>query len=301
MYRISRLLSPLALAFCFVAASTPAGAKDDPARLVVFGDSLSDSGGNPAPSPPYFEGRWSNGYTWADDLAPHFGLGGSLTPSSIPGGTNYARAAARVTGTDGVVDQISAYLQDVQWKADKHALYLVFIGGNDVRDALVGALTNPQFDPNTFLDRRLATLGVALTALSARGGRHIAVLGLPDLAHLPGLPPPAAPFAAFLSQRFNAGLARIVGQLEEQEGDASLIDVAALFNAILADAVVGGPKFGITNTTGTCLTFAGNVPIQCSSPDTYLFWDSIHPTARVHDLLATYVVNALDREGDGGR
>jgi phospholipase/lecithinase/hemolysin len=295
MYRIVRLLTAFVLT-AFLAA--PVLASDDRPRLIVFGDSLSDSGNNPAPSPPYFEGRWSNGFTWADDLAPRFGIGTSLVPSSVPGGTNYARAGARVTGTDGIVDQIAAYLQDVNLKADRHATYLVFIGGNDIREALTGALTIPGFNPVALIDRRLATLGLVLSGLSARGARDIVVLGLPDLSHLPGLPPQAIPLASALSQRFNAGLAQIVSLVDREEHDSTLVMVGSLFDAILADAANGGRRFGITNTTGTCLTIVGGVPIQCANPDAFLFWDAIHPTAHVHELLADFVARALGRRHD---
>lgn len=296
MSRTGRLVSAFAVTALCVAGS--ALGADGRTRLIVFGDSLSDSGGDPAPSPPYFEGRWSNGYTWADDLAPRFGIGPALVPSSMPGGTNYARNAARITGPSGAVDQIAGYLQDAHWTADKHATFLIFIGGNDVRDALVGALTDPTFDAVAAIDRKLATLGLALSGLSARGARHIVVLGIPDISHLPGLPPPVVPFASFLSRRFNTGLAQITALLDRGETDATGIDVASFLDSILADAASGGARFGITNTTATCLTFAGGVPAQCGNPDAYLFWDPLHPTARVHELLADFVFGAIGRHHD---
>ena len=69
----------LALVLAF-AGSTWAEARDLSARpitnLFVFGDSLSDSGnllavtGNQRQSPPYFEGRFSDGPVWVESLAP---------------------------------------------------------------------------------------------------------------------------------------------------------------------------------------------------------------------------------------
>ena len=149
MHIALRIMLTLVLVLCGLTAGTRTLSAADTFRVVVFGDSLSDSGGNPAPSPPYFGGRWSNGHTYADGLAPRYGLGDALQPSSIAGGTNYARAGARVTGASGVVEQIASYLRDVQWSADKHTLYVVFIGGNDVRDGLFSAFTDPSFNPPT--------------------------------------------------------------------------------------------------------------------------------------------------------
>jgi phospholipase/lecithinase/hemolysin len=290
---------PFTLALCFLIAAPHTAAADDRlVQLVVFGDSLSDSGNSPAPTPPHFDSRWSNGYTYADDLAPRFGLGDRLIPSSA-GGTNYSRGTARITSSGGLLDQVASYVHDAQLSADKRTLHLVFIGGNDMRDGIVGALTSPSFNPAAFVDARLATLAVTLSGLSALGARTIAIMNLPDLSKLPGLPPQAGPLATFMTTRFNVGLSRIVDILSKRGGRATLVDVSTFFNSILADAAAGGPRFGITNVTEPCLTFVNGVPTaQCANPETYLFWDPIHPTGRVHQFLSDFVAEAL--EGQDG-
>lgn len=293
--RIRKCL-PLVLAFVLIVAASPRASADDRVvRVVVFGDSLSDSGNSPAPSPPYFESRWSNGYTYADGLAPRFGIGETLVRSDA-GGTNYARGASRIGGTGGLVDQVASYVHNSGWSADRRTLYLVFIGGNDVRDGIISALTTATFNPAAFVDARLATLAVTLTGLSALGGRDFAILNLPDLSKLPGLPPQAIPLATFMTTRFNDGLARIADVLSKKDGRATVVNVKKFFDAIIADAAVGGPRFGVTNVTAPCLTFVGNIPTaQCADPDAYLFWDPIHPTRRVHQLLADFVADTLER------
>ena len=292
---------PLILAFVlFAAAPQKAGADDRAVRVVVFGDSLSDSGNSPAPSPPYFDSRWSNGYTYADGLAPRLGIGDTLVRSDA-GGTNYARGASRINSTGGLVDQVAAYVHNSGWSADRRTLYLVFIGGNDMRDGIISALTTSTFNPAAFVDTRLATLAVTLTGLSGLGGRDFAIMNLPDLSKLPGLPPQAMPLATFMTTRFNNGLARIAEVLSRKNGRATVVDVWGFFGAIIADAAVGGPRFGVTNVTAPCLTFVGNVvTAQCANPDAYLFWDPIHPTGRVHQLLADFVVDTLDRRDHSG-
>ena len=288
-----RQIVPLVLLLCFVTMQSAGVSADGTLRLIVFGDSLSDSGNIPAPSPPYFAGRWSNGPTYADRLAFGLGIGAGLVPSAA-GGTNYARAGARIIGTNGVGEQVVSYLQDARWRADRRALYVVFIGGNDLRDGLLTAFSDPAFDPAAFVDRRLAALGVTLTGLSAFGARNIVVLGLPDLSGLPGLPPQARPVASFMSARFNAGVQRIVRFLDRLPGRAAFVNVSTFFQGLVADALAGGPQFGITNVTDTCLTIVNGMPVaQCANPDQYLFWDPIHPTRRAHDLLAEFVLDSL--------
>ena len=74
-------------------------------EIVVFGDSDSDTGnvyelsGEMQPkSPPYFEGRWSNGPVWVEYLAERFDVAAPMP--SLLGGKNYAYAGAK-TGVDG--------------------------------------------------------------------------------------------------------------------------------------------------------------------------------------------------------
>ena len=82
--------------------------------------------------------------------------------------------------------------------------------------------------------------------------------------------------------------------VDREEHDGTLVNVASLFDAILADAAAGGRRFGITNTTGTCLTFVGGVPITCATRTRSC--SGSHPSdARVHELLADFVVRAIGR------
>jgi hypothetical protein len=64
--------------------------------LFAFGDSLSDAGNLFAltgiPSAPYFDGHFSNGTTWVEDLSKDLGLG-TLKPS-VSGGTDFAFGGA---------------------------------------------------------------------------------------------------------------------------------------------------------------------------------------------------------------
>ncbi len=69
-------------------------------RVIAFGDSVTDSGNSFSlsagvfpPSPPYFDGRWSNGPLWLDMVSEQLGLG--LSVPSLRGGTNYAYGGAR--------------------------------------------------------------------------------------------------------------------------------------------------------------------------------------------------------------
>src|SRR5262249_42011574 len=97
-----RLLNALALGLCILAGlslARPANAEPPFSEVVVFGDSISDTGNvflftdGVAAGPPYFEGRFSNGPVWVEVLAQ--GLGLPAPAPSLSGGTNSAWGRAQ--------------------------------------------------------------------------------------------------------------------------------------------------------------------------------------------------------------
>lgn len=112
------------------AACHPAQAAQRYDKIVVFGDSYSDVGniyiatkGAIPLSPPYYQGRFSNGPVWVEHLAQSFGL--PLKPY-LAGGTDYAFGGAELLqdlatpeGTvPGVASQVGLYLAAHGGKAD---------------------------------------------------------------------------------------------------------------------------------------------------------------------------------------
>ena len=58
-------------------------------------------------------------------------------------------------------------------------------------------------------------------------------------------------------------------------------------------------QYGFTDTTGMCYmgpSFAGDLtggymyPL-CSNPDSYIFWDPVHPTKHTHALIAAQFIS----------
>lgn len=62
-------------------------------------------------------------------------------------------------------------------------------------------------------------------------------------------------------------------------------DVFSTFQDIVADP----SAVGLANVTDACLGGTG----ICSNPDEYLFWDSVHPTTKGHQILADAVFERL--------
>jgi phospholipase/lecithinase/hemolysin len=279
--------------------------------VVVFGDSLSDSGNVFAAtkpvlakaipvSPPYFQGRFSNGPVWVDILAEQLGL--PLRPF-LQGGTNFAFGGA-ATGFDrpdlfendvrvlipSLRTQVTTFLvQHLFDKADPAALYIVWGGANDLRDALV---TAP--DPFAEAHQAVEDLAAAITDLAEARAVSFVVPNMPNLARLPESrrrDSAAMAQATAVSVAFNDALRTALDALEA----AHPITIIRLDTFTLLEEIIRDPdRFDLSNVTEPCLAgdpFTGGMP--CPQPKTHLFWDSIHPTTAAHALLADLAVAAL--------
>jgi outer membrane lipase/esterase len=288
--------------------------------IVVFGTSLSDPGNafalrggtntppdyelNPLliPSSPYARGghHFSNGGTWIEQFARTRGLAGSVQ-AAFRGdgqhGTNFAVAAARAYD-DGVNlnlgAQVDAFLAMTGEAVSPRALYVVEIGGNDVRDALVAFASGGHL---TVLQNALASIAFNLTRLYNAGARRFLVWTVPNPALTPAIrtlnaiTPGTAQLATGLTQAFNAALNGVVAQLSAAPGiEIQRLDAFALLNELAASP---GP-FGLANVTSACVT-PNTQPFSCARPDEFLFWDGLHPTAAVHSIIAQRAAAALGR------
>ena len=61
---------------------------------------------------------------------------------------------------------------------------------------------------------------------------------------------------------------------------------------MLNDLVANPAAFGLTDVTSPCIT-PYVPPFTCGTPDEFLFWDGIHPTKAVHDIIAQEAATVL--------
>jgi hypothetical protein len=191
----------------------------------TFGDSLVDSGnalklaqwygtltfsdlpeGAPTASQGYFQGRFSNGYTFADLLSnkeigavtkPVFPygyedpwLGIPVAPwAGDPSGNNlnFAYGGAQIKqGKEVVSDldaQTDAFRDAVDGHADPNALHMVTVGGNDIRSLVpaVGTVVG-KTQAYATLDNRADILLHELSQLVTMDGvKHILITGMADV------------------------------------------------------------------------------------------------------------------------
>lgn len=291
VWPVKRFLILLACTVSLNAGSANAGPLFS--ELIVFGDSLVDSGNaHRGPRPPgvqdpapaalgYFQGRFSNGYNFADYLS--LAYTGAPATSFIEGGTNFAVGGARAAFSPTEVSP--SFLPQLQVfgglsrSLDDDALVLVTFGGNDVRAALA--------DPSVVdFSATLSTFSQGLSSLISAGAQNIVVTGVPDIGALPAsqvFGPAATAFATARSQLLNTQLDALVAGIGVGTGvNIDFFDLFGLEQSLRADP--GAYGLAGLNTTTSCQS-AGAAAVL-SGCNGYLYFDAIHPTTQVHSLIA---------------
>ena len=294
-----RLISKLLCSTVLVCSSLAASASSY-SSLVIFGDSLSDSGNNsvvpqiganpnqvitgnsyvpgqtygPAPF-----GTYSNGPVWATYFADMLGL--SALASNL-GGTDYAFGGARTgagSPVPSLLTQTAMYLGGTGGVADANALYVVAGGGNNVRSTLETlAVSNPA----TFASvigaaawQYANDIGNIVDSLQAAGAKNIIVWNAPNLGVVPAVTSQGA-VAAYLGSLVSQSFNDMLGIRMGFETGVQTFDLFGLAGQAAAN--------GFTNTTDAC--GAPSNSGVCPDISTALFWDGIHPTTAAHSFLA---------------
>jgi phospholipase/lecithinase/hemolysin len=305
------VLSAMLLAFTAVARA------QQYTSIVVFGDSLSDTGNDayvtehtygirvPGLVADYANNRFTDGRLTTPAARDYFGVWvqqlAKMLPdkpevkASLHGGTNYAYGFATTgSGTspftfgpsdsysvtiDNMGQQITDYLA-THPKIDKHTLFVVWGGAINVlyatntKQVIAGAVEESA-DVQRLVDA---------------GGTQFLVVNLPPLGDTPrlnGSPTTAGP-ANEASVVFNDTLSASLDLLQFLNFFRPLnihrLDTYSLFNSVIASPA----KYALDNVTGSS---QGDYLVD---PDTYLFWDDLHPTTHGHEILALTALKLVD-------
>lgn len=250
-------------------------------EIYVFGDSLSDTGnifkatnGVYPPSPPYFQGRYSNGPVWVEHLGTKLGLNPSKNINFALGGATTINGTAN--GILGALAQVNSYTKS-QPKINPNALYILWAGANDYlygTTSTIGAIAN---------------LSNALDSLLTAGAKTVLVANLPDLGKIPATYNTAkANSLSAVTNQHNLELSKSINALQQKFGPNKNI-IQFDTNRLYRDAITQPAQFGFTNVTASCLSSV----TSCNNPDQFLFWDAIHPTTAAHRILADAALKAI--------
>lgn len=274
------------------------------------------------PIEPYFKGRFSNGPIWVEQLA---------TMLNIPI-DDYAYGGAWVEPYYDSMQvipynlgtQIDFYVaQTISDNNRAKHLYVIWAGGNDYSK---GRANEEYATTNT-----ISYLQSQIEWLIYYGAKQFLLFNIPDLSIVPQVVAKGPEFAASikrLSQLHDSKFADMILKLQHQYPDVKFIQMDVRNH--YEDIIKNPDKYHLKNVSESCyngdysflalqqdvvqavneakinlfnnptlsvayLTSMSREKPHCINPDEYLFWDSIHPTRVVHQLIATATLEKIEQ------
>ncbi|HYP07680.1 MAG TPA: SGNH/GDSL hydrolase family protein [Bryobacteraceae bacterium] len=282
--------------------------------LYFFGDSLTDTGNvlkatsvlsnytfglvPKHPTAPYEAGRFTNGPVWAEHVAARLGHSSDAAPGGMSmgafgrvggPGNNFAIGGARTdeSGALGLLNfliptgmsrQVDFYLDRSGGVADPEGLYFFLGAGNDLRDA--ARISDPT---RRMLAAQAAGANIAYSVrdLYFAGARQFVLINSPDIGLIPetmgdGISEAGTDAAV----QFNTWLGLYGDYLRYGVPGFSLeyFDLFGLHHDLITEYGLDAVR-PCKSTPETC--------------DSALFFDSVHPTARVHEIFGNQLADQI--------
>ncbi len=244
--------------------------------LYAFGDSLTDTGREPAEPYLHYDGRWSNGPLWVEYLSVLLGF--PYNPDN-----NLAHSGAQ---TDDTLGQVNEFVPATDVG---RSLFVVWAGGNDFLQ---------EYDKNWFnddsWDRQIAysvgNLSNAVINLYSKGARTILVPNTVDVTDIPllnFLPGFVSDYLRGKVEQFNRELSEALASIQAAYPALVLFqfDFFGQVHVLLSHS----HDYGFTEKDIDALSDVTLLDKRFDGPGAnYVFWDPIHPTTKSHGIIAQW-------------
>lgn len=274
--------------------------------VIAFGDSLSDHYGlqsyigvyDPVSNPNGALEAWTNGDVWVEYLADL--LNADLDNNAIAGAMTkghenddiQAMSDAGTLPQLGLIGQVNKFVAENTTFNPGDTLFTIWIGGNDLLK--YGRGESEAASANELITDAIDNIVNSMSALVAEGAVQFLVINLPDLGKSPAYntrTPVEIAGVTALSTAFNDALNTGINNFKSVFPSVTVyqFDVFTYLNEVIRDK-----KF--KNSTGTYMVLdaSGNYTGATNEPaEDYLFWDTIHPTTKAHQLVAVEVAEDL--------
>ena len=290
-------------------------------RLVVIGDSLSDSHGRMKSktlglmlsSRQYHEGRFTNGFVWPDFISSDAYLKKHIKDKDVRDNFklfNYAEGGA-VTARYSKLDPTFILISNMSRQIRKHEKKEGFKPGDMVVLALSANdyMTFSKRDINKVMNcyRNQIT-----KLVESKGVKHILVTGVPDLSTTALAQRKGQDYQqkmAKISHEHNAAMQVLLKEMNEKYRDKGVAIKFFDFGGELSKLVTAANKVGYDTVTEEQ---AGYVDLRryfglggWSQPfdpaHKHIFHDQVHPSQEVHQILASrmcdFIVNEFGSNG----
>ena len=249
--------------------------------IVAFGDSLTDTGNEPAEPYLHYQGRWSNGPLWIEYLSVRLGFPYNAS-------NNLAHSGAQ---TDDTYNQVNIYTptNDIS-----NTLFVVWAGGNDFLQEYKTYWFNDAGWAQ-FTSYSANNLSNAVVNLRSKGARYILVPNTVDVTTIPLLNKLPGFLRSYLQSKvkmFNNKLSRALTTLQATYPDITIYkaDIYLGEKMLLKNYKADGFKKKSIDALSdpTLLDKSFNGPGA-----KYVFWDPIHPTSKAHSYIADWFYTAI--------
>ncbi|BFG27864.1 hypothetical protein CerSpe_141380 [Prunus speciosa] len=274
-------------------------------------------------------GRFSNGRLATDFIADAVGytktipafLDPNLKLEDLPHGASFASAAS---GYDDFTANISSvlslprqlkYLMHYKVKLRKlvghkraediirTAVFVMSMGTNDfLQDYYLDPTRPKQFTVEEYQNYLVSCMANAIQKMHRLGGTRLAVVGVPPLGCMPLVK--KIMDTTTCAENYNKLASSLNSKIQEKlEAISTTSRMKIAFvdaYGIIQNAINNPALYGLSETSKGC---CGTGTIEfgdscrgletCTDPEKYVFWDAVHPTEKMYEILAEEAIKAL--------
>jgi len=241
------------------------------------------------PAPPAWEGRASNGPTYAEQLARmlHMRLDDRAFAAAEASDASPPVLIDPATGHAlpiNLSNQLAGYIADLHGhQAPHNTTVLINIGSNDYQGFLQSTLPkNPQ-TIQAEVQNVVGSIAQAIDTLTHAGVEKIVLFTLPDFGITPAAQAQGSEAVAF-AHALDVANNTALTQMAASHPNVQVVDVFQLSEAFFADP----HSFGFSadlNQTWVGQLAAGSHKF---APNEVAFFDGIHPTTAAHGIVAAF-------------
>lgn len=228
--------------------------------------------------------------------------------------------------------EVSGYLLN-NGSVSPDKVYFLFAGGNDYLNMLNFEDNYNPSNMSNYVDYVVGGITYSSEKLIQAGATHLVLLGIPDIGSTPRFNQTSdSEILTKVSDIHNERLAKAVAKLREKypELTFSYVNIKGILDGMIDKA----EDYGITDTKHACIdvplpgyaftplsphfkAFGNNFVLEymqymhvpdgkggfrpnfheCAEPSHYAFWDEVHPTSKVHEVLADEIGKVLSHDG----
>jgi thermolabile hemolysin len=248
--------------------------------LYVFGDSLSDTGRNPAPAPDYYDGRYCNGPLWVEYLSAQLGIHYNPSNNFAVSGSTTSDLLAQIAGLQGFTNLQSG-------------IFTVDSGGNDFLQSGSLGVNDPAWA--MVVSNAVFNLTNAIEVLYTNGAREIMVGNLANVGQTPLFNSYPAGYGIYVDTKvalFNSLLIKSLPNVMQRNPG---LRIYVLDNNLGLSIVLNAPAtYGFTVTTNGALEDPNLADKSFTGPGAdYVFWDVVHPTTKLDAMIAAVAFDSV--------